>query len=220
MKGPTEAGTFVGYFPTEYPIGRWAIYVTLKTSNQTATDIAPFDVVDKPPYTCPRPNVIELSGNPGETKFTGKVVKTYLYPVGGVNSWDVRVDHVYFGPNIQNETVYVQILAITLTEGHPPGYLDYNITLGDEVAVYGSLNGESVSVNGSSNYYVERLSLLCQQPQTATSQIQSIQNEPSAEAAVVFFILLIVALGALGAKGSRVTKAGKRRQDNTVSLVP
>jgi hypothetical protein len=206
MKGPIEAGTFVDYFQTQYPTGKWAILVSAKTGNQTASDIAPFEVVDKQPYTCTRTNLIGTPGNVGETKFTGRVVKTYVYPVGGVHSWDVQVDHVYFGSDIRNQTVYVQILAITYTLGHPPGYLDENITLGDEVAVYGLLNGQSVNVNGSVNYYVERLALLCEQPQVTTPQTGSDENAARTGEAALIIILLILALMVLRAKYSRGSK--------------
>jgi len=200
MGGPMNAGTIIDYFDTQYPTGKWAISVKAQAGNEIVSDIAPFEVVDKQPYTCTKTSLFNTSGNTGETKFTGKVVKTYVYPVGGVHSWDVQVDSVYFGPDIRNQTVHVQILAVTYTLGHPPGYLDENITLGDEVAVYGLLNEQSISVNGSGNYYVEKLSTLCEQTHAPTPQIESKGIGLQMGEFVIVIILLMMAVIALRKK--------------------
>jgi len=203
MAGPVEpSGPIIDYFDTQYPTGEWAISAKAEAGNETASDIAPFKVVDKHPYICTKTSLFDTSGNTGETKFTGKVVKTYLYPVGGVHSWDVKVDMVYFGHDIRNQTVHVQILTATYSLGHPPGYLDENITLGDEVAVYGLLNGESVSVNGSVNYYVERLSMLCEQTQAPNSGSEGIGLQ--AEEFLIIIALLVIALTAVRKKYPRM----------------
>jgi len=193
MAGPVDAsGPIIGYFDTEYPTGTWAISVKAQAGNETASDIAPFVVVDKQPYTCTRTSMFNTPRSTGEIEFTGKVIKTYLYPVGGVHSWDVKVDKVYFGPDIKNQTVYVQILAVTYTLGHPPGYLEENITLGDEVAVYGMLNGQAVSVNGSLNYYVEKLSTLCGQVQRPEEGSKGIELQ--LEEFLIVAVLMVTAL--------------------------
>lgn len=196
MAGPVNLGIIIDYFDTQYPTGKWAISVKAQAGNRTVSDTAPFEVVDKQPYTCTKTSLFNTSGSAGEAKFTGKVVKTYIYPVGGVRSWDVQVDNVYFGPDIRNQTVHVQILAVTYTLGHPPGYLDENITLGDEIAVYGLLNGQSVSLNGSVNYYAVRLSMLCEQtypqaPRTGSKGI-GLQLGEFLVAVILLLIALIV----------------------------
>jgi len=190
MAGPVNSGTIIDYFDTQYPTGKWAISVKAQAGNDTLSDTASFEVVDKQPYICTKTSLFNTSGRTGETRFTGKVVKTYRYPVGGVHSWDVQVDNAYFGPDIRNQTVHVQILAVTYTLGHPPGYFDENITLGDQVAVYGLLNGQSVSVNGSVDYYIVKLSTLCEQthPPTAPKGI-GLQLE---QFLVVVALLMIV----------------------------
>jgi len=188
---------FVARAHTQYSTGRWAISVEAQAEDRIVSDIASFEVVDKQPYICTKTSSFNTSGSPGETRFTGKVVKTYHYSVGGVHGRDVQVDKVYFGPDIRNQTVHVQILAITRTLGNPSGYLEENITLGDEVAVYGLLNGQSISVNGSVNYYVVKLSTLCQQtypkiPQTGSERIGLQLGE-----FLIAIILLVIALIAI-----------------------
>jgi len=197
MAGQVNSGTIIDYFDTEYPTGKWAISVKAQVGDRMASDTASFEVVDRQPYICTKTSLFNTSGRTGETRFIGKVVKTYRYPVGGVHSWDVQVDNVYFGPDIRNQTVHVQILTATYTLGYPPGHFEENITLGDQVAVYGSLNGQSVSVNGSVNYYIVKLSTLCEQTRPPT--------EPKGtglqlEQILVVVILLAIALIAIRRK--------------------
>jgi len=194
MSGPVNSGTIMDYFDTQYPTGRWAISVEAQAEKGIVSDIAFFEVVDKQPYICTKTSSLNTSGSPGETRFTGKVVKIYRYSVGGIHGWDVQVDKVYFGPDIQNQTVHVQILAITRTLGHPPGYLEENITLGDEVAVYGLLNGKSISVNGSVNYYFMKLSTLCEQAHPQTPQTGSERIGLQLGELLIAIILLVIAL--------------------------
>jgi len=204
MAGSLNSGIIIEYFDTQYPTGRWAISVEAQVEDGIVSDIAFFEVVDKQPYICTKTSSFNTSGSSGETRFTGKVVKTYHYSVGGVHGWDVQVDNVYFGPDIRNQTVHVQILAITRTLGNPPGYLEENITLGDEVAVYGLLNGQSISVNGSVNYYVVKLSTLCQQTYPKTPQTGSERIGLQLGEFLIVIILLVIALIAIRKKVLRV----------------
>ncbi len=168
MAGPASAGTFVDYADAQYPIGKWEIVVIAQRGSNEVTETAPFEVVGKPSYTFARTTnfnstIIE------EARFNGKVVQVYRYPVGGVAAWDVLVDRVYFGPDIGNMTVKVQWLALTATMGYPPGFIDYSITLGDEVQVYGLISQKgtsaSVTLNGSEDYYIKKLSTLDASPE-------------------------------------------------------
>jgi hypothetical protein len=76
---------------------------------------------------------------------------------------------MFFGPDIRNLTVKVQLMGITRMPNFPPGYVDYGITLGDTVEVYGLLQkagGDTfVTLNGFENYYIKKLSTLCQSPE-------------------------------------------------------
>ncbi len=220
MSGPVNSGTIIDYFDTQYPTGRWAISVTAQIANETASDVAPFEVVDKQPYTCTKTSLFNTSGSPGETKFTGRVVRTYLYPVGGIHTWDVQVDHVYYGPDIRNQTVQVQILTATFTLGHPPGSLDENMTLGDEIAVYGLLthtctcmSGQSVSLNGSVNYYAEKLSTLCEhtQPQTTgTGSKVTSSNWVELEIGALAIIIALLALSIIALRNKHPSNPSLR----------
>jgi len=200
MAGQVNSGTITDYFDTEYPTGRWAISVKAQIENEVVSDTAPFEVVDKEPYICTNTSLFNTSGSTGGTRITGKVVKTYRYPTGAVRSWDVQVDNVYFGPDIRNQTVHVQILAVARTLGLPSGYLDESITIGDEVAVYGLLNGQSVSVNGSVNYYLVKLSTLCEQTHPQTPQTGSQGIGPQPRELLTATVLLVIAAIAMGEK--------------------
>jgi len=75
--------------------------------------------------------------------------------------------------------------------------------LGDQVAVYGLLNGQSVSVNGSVNYYIVKLSTLCEQTHPQTPQTP--QTGPKGiglqlKEFLVVVIILIIALIAVRRK--------------------
>jgi len=77
---------------------------------------------------------------------------------------------VYFGPDIRNSTVQVHLTAIDRSRDSPPGYLDYSITLGDQVEVYGVVTekyGKNISVelNGFENYYIKTLKTLYESPE-------------------------------------------------------
>jgi hypothetical protein len=194
MSGPVNSGTIINSFDTQYPTGKWAISVEAQAEDCVVSDTAFFEVVDKQPYICTKTSSLNTSGSPGETRFTGKVVDIYRYPVGGVHGWDIQVDKVYFGPDIRNQTVKVQILTISRALGNPPGYLEENITLGDEVAVYGLLNGKSISVNGSVDYYFMKLSTLCEQAHPQTPQTGSERIGLQLGELLIAIILLVIAL--------------------------
>lgn len=194
MSGPVNSGTIINSFDTQYPTGRWAISVEAQAESGMVSDTAFFEVIDKQPYICTKTSSLNTSGSPGETRFTGKVVQIYRYSVGGVHGWDIQVEKVYFGPDIRNQTVKVQILTISRALGNPPGYLEENITLGDEVAVYGLLNGKSISVNGSVHYYFMKLSTLCEQTYPQTPQTGSANILLQLGGFLITIILLVIAL--------------------------
>ena len=204
MAGPVNSGIIVDYFDTQYPTGQWAISVKAQTGKGVVLDIASFEVVDKQPYTCTRTISFNTSGSAGETRFTGKIIKIYIYPVGGIRSWDVRVNEVYFGPDIRNQTVHVQVLAVTCSTGSPRGYTDENMTLGDQVAVYGFLDGNSVSVNGSVYYYVVKLSTLCERGIPPHPETGAKQTELPLGPIVGTIALVVIILGLVGKKHLRV----------------
>ncbi len=165
---PISAGTFVDYVEAQYPTGAWKIVVIAQQGSIIVTETAPFVVVDKAPITFTRTSLNATTIE--EALFEGKIVQVYMYPVGGVYGYDVLVDRVYFGPDIRNLTVMVQWLAITFTLGYPPGYVDTSIALGDRVEVYGLVNqkdrqGVRVTLNGSENYYIKKLSTLYYSPE-------------------------------------------------------
>ncbi|GEM_PF-1186159 len=169
MVAPMSAGTFVDYVDAEYPIGAWKIETIAQQGSRAVTETAPFEVVEKTPFTLTRTYSFNTS-TIEEVRFNGKVVRTYLYPVGGVYAWDVQVDQIYFGPDIRNVTVKVQLFAISYTPNYPPGFVDYNITLGDHVEVYGLISqtqGQdmTVTLNGSENYYIKKQSTLFESPE-------------------------------------------------------
>jgi hypothetical protein len=167
MRGPESAGTFVDYMDVEYPIGTWRLQAIAQQGATTVTETAPFNVIEKTPVTFTRTYSANTS-TIEEVRFNGKVVKTYLYPVGGVYAWDVFVGRVYFGQEIGNSTVKVQVLAISYTPNYPPGYVDSSITLGDQVQVYGLFSqtqGPTVTLNGSENYYIKKQSTLFESPE-------------------------------------------------------
>jgi hypothetical protein len=173
MVAPISAGTFVYYVDAEYPIGTWKIETIAQQRSNTVTETAPFEVVEKAPYTCTKTCSLNSTSTIEEAKFDGKVVNVYLYPVGGVYGWDILVDKVYFGPEISNLTVTVQVItyneAVNFVPDYRPGYVDHNITLGDQVEVYGlfsrAVRKTSVTLNGSENYYIKRSSTLCESPE-------------------------------------------------------
>lgn len=169
MAGPVNNGTMIEYFDTQYPTGKWAFSVKAQKGAATASDIAVFYVVDKPPYTSAKTTALNNVTTIDEARFDGKVVRVYQYPVGGVSTWDILVQKMYFGPEIGNLTVRVQALAITYTLGYPSGYVDNTIRLGDQVEVYGLVNQKgndtSVTLNGSEDYYIKKLSTLDQSPE-------------------------------------------------------
>jgi hypothetical protein len=170
MKGPVSNGTYPWFVNAEYPTGKWALLVKAEGGGAESTsDTAVFYVVEKTPYTSVRVSTLSNVTNIEEGRFDGKVVRIYLYPVGGVSTWDVFVSRVYFGPGIENLTVRVQALATTYTLGYPPGYVDRSITLGDQVEVYGLFSQKgadtSVTLNGSENYYIKKLSTIDESPQ-------------------------------------------------------
>jgi hypothetical protein len=183
MAGPVNNGTMIEYFGVQYPTGKWAFSVKAQKGAATASDTAVFYVVDKSPHastkTTPFNNVTTIE----EARFDGKVVKVYQYPVGGVSTWDVLVQKMYFGPEIGNRTVRVQALALTYTLGYPSGYVDNTIKLGDQVEVYGLVNRKgndtSVTLNGSEDYYVKKLSTLDQSPQIILFSRQVFSNNLS-----------------------------------------
>lgn len=157
------------YVDAQYPTGTWKIEAIAQQSARTVTETAPFNVVERAPFTLTR----TLSFNKStidEVIFDGKIVRDYLYSVGGVYAWDVLVGKVYLGPDIRNITVKVQLLAISYTPNYPPGFVDYSITLGDRVQVYGLLSQKqgqdmSVTLNGSEDYYIKKQSTLFESPE-------------------------------------------------------
>jgi hypothetical protein len=168
MAGPVNAGTFVDYVDAQYPIGRWEIVVVAQQGSNTVTETAGFEVAEKTSYTSARTTSFINATIIEEARFDGKVIQVYQYPVGGVAAWNVLVGKVYFGPDIGNTIVKVQWLAITATLGYPPGYIDYSITLGDQVEVYGLVTQKSgdtsVTLNGSEDYYIKKLGTLDESP--------------------------------------------------------
>ncbi len=171
MYGPVDNGTMIEYVDAQYPIGEWKISVKAETGTASASDTAAFEVVEKGPYTCvmTQPPGLVNATTIEEARFTGKVVRVYLYPVGGVYSWDVLVDRMHFGPEISNITVQVQLMGVTRMPNYPPGYVDHGIMLGDRVEVYGLVRREGndtfVTLNGSENYYIKKSSTLCGSPE-------------------------------------------------------
>jgi hypothetical protein len=180
MAGPVNNGTMIEYFDAQYPTGKWAFSVKAQKGAATASDTAVFYVVDKSPYTSTKTTAFNNVTTIEEARFDGKVVKVYQYPVGGVSTWDVLVQKVYFGPEIRNLTIRVQALAITYTLGYPSGYVDNTIKLGDQVEVYGLVNQKgndtSVTLNGSEDYYIKKLSTLDQSPQIILFSRQVFSN--------------------------------------------
>lgn len=180
MAGPVNNGTMTEYFDTQYPTGKWAFSVTVQKAPATASDTAVFYVVDKPSYTPAKTTALTNVTTIDEARFDGKVVRVYQYPVGGVSAWDVLVQKMYFGPEIGNLTVRVQALAITYTLGYPSGYVDNTISLGDQVEVYGLVNQKgndiSVTLNGSEDYYIKKLSTLDQSPEIMLFSRQVFSN--------------------------------------------
>jgi hypothetical protein len=169
---PVSAGTFVDYFEAQYPIGLWRIVVVAQQGSSTVTETAPFEVVDKALYTSTRtvsPNASIIE----ETRFDGRVVQVYLYPRGGVYGWNISITRVYQGPESNNITVSVGVVtyneAVNVLPTLRPGYVDPNITLGDQVQVYGLLSQNmgklSVTLNGSMNYYIKKASTLFNSPE-------------------------------------------------------
>ena len=169
MAGPVNSGTMIEYFDTQYPTGKWAFSVKAQKGAATASDTAVFFVADKPSYTSTKTTAYNNVTIIEEARFDGKIVRVYQYPVGGISTWDILVQKVYFGPEIGNLTVRVQALAITYTLGYPAGYVDNTIKLGDQVEVYGLVNQKandtSVTLNGSEDYYIKKLSTLDQSPE-------------------------------------------------------
>ncbi len=167
-----SAGTFVDYFEAQYPIGLWRIVVVAQQGSSTVTETAPFEVVDKALYTFTR----TVSSNASiieETRFDGKVVQVYLYPRGGVYGWNISITRVYQGPESINTTVSVGVVTynevVSVLPSLRAGYVDPNITLGDQVQVYGLLSQNtgklSVTLNGSENYYIKKASTLFNSPE-------------------------------------------------------
>jgi hypothetical protein len=169
MAGPVNNGTMIEYFDVQYPTGKWAFSVKAQKGAATASDTAVFYVVDKSSYTSTKTTAFNNVTTIEEARFDGKVVLVYHYPVGGVSTWDILVQKMYFGPEIGNLTIRVQALAITYTLGYPSGYVDNAIKLGDQVEVYGLVsqkgNDTSVTLNGSEDYYIKKLSTLDQSPE-------------------------------------------------------
>jgi hypothetical protein len=171
MKGSVTNRTIIDYVDTQYPIGNWTLLVKAVSGGTSASDTAAFEIIDKEPYICPKKQPLKLDNVSAieEARFEGKVVRVYRYPVGYVHGWDILVDRVYFGPDIGNLTVQTQVTDIARSPDSPPGYLDYNITLGDRVEVYGLVyqkdNDTSVKLNGSENYYIKTLRTLYRSPE-------------------------------------------------------
>ena len=172
MAGPETAGTFVDYEEAQYPTGTWEIVAVASQGSKLVTETASFEVIEKATKECT--NTYSLNSSAiEETKFDGKIVNVYLYSVGGIYGWDVLVERTYFGPDITNLTVSVKVTTYSETANIipdlRPGYVDNNITLGDRVEVYGLLSQSSskisVTLNGSENYYIKKLSTLCESPQ-------------------------------------------------------
>jgi len=172
MYGPVNNGTIIDYVDTQYPVGKWALTVKGQESTASASDTASFEVIDKKPYTYQRirpPNLDNMT-TMEEARFDGKVVNVYRYPVGYVHGWEILVDKVIFGPDIRNSTVRAQLIDIDRSRDFPPGYLDHNITLGDQVEVYGLVtlkDGKNIFVelNGFENYYIKTLKTLYESPE-------------------------------------------------------
>lgn len=171
MYGPVNNGTMIDYVNAQYPIGKWAFFVKAKAGTESASDTAAFVVIEKEPYICTKtPSLnLDIATRIDEARFNGKVVGVYLYPAGDVHSWDIFVDKMFFGPDIRNLTVKVQLMGITRMPNFPPGYVDYGITLGDAVEVYGLVQkdgrGTFVILNGFENYYIKKSSTICQSPE-------------------------------------------------------
>jgi hypothetical protein len=182
--GPTSAGTFPYFIEAQYPTGKWTLSVTATTAASTVVDTAAFEVVDKAPYLCVLTCSVKSTSTIEETRFDGKIVNVYVYPVGGVYGWDILVNRIYVGPEIQNRTVSVQALeyieSTSVVPSDRPGYVDPNITLGDQVEVYGLLSNStgklSVSLNGSEDYYIKNLRTLCESPRIVLFAREIFQN--------------------------------------------
>jgi len=78
----------------------------------------------------------------------------------GARGWIVSVDHIIDGPTEiagNNISVY---LTFANPEEYPPGSIDPNITVGDRVSVYGSLQSMEpgdyhILLVGSKDYYIK-----------------------------------------------------------------
>jgi len=180
MAGPVNNGTMTEYFDTQYPTGIWGFSVKAQKGAAAASDTAMFQVVDKSSYTSTKTIALNNVTTINEARLDGKVVRVYQYPVGGVSTWDILVQKIYFGPEIRNLTVRVQALAIMYTLGYPSGYVDNTIRLGDQVEVYGLViqkgNDISVALNGSEDYYIKKLSTLDQSPEIILFSRQMFSN--------------------------------------------
>lgn len=95
-----------------------------------------------------------------ETKFTGTAIKSVTGGIpGSPGGWEVAVDSVIFGPQLQGRVVSVLMRAVW-----PSGHIDPAIKAGDTVEAYGIyystgdlVPSDFVSLEGSENYYLVRL---------------------------------------------------------------
>ncbi len=94
-----------------------------------------------------------------DIRFNGTVIESIEAAMPGAPwGWVVQVDEVLNGPQPRNDRLNVTTAAVA----PPCGYMDPDITKGDQVCVYGRYNspdGCEVSLSGSDDYYMQRSSL-------------------------------------------------------------
>ncbi len=91
-----------------------------------------------------------------DIRFSGTAIESIEATMPGAPSgWVVQVDEVFNGPQPCNDQLNVTTAAVA----PPRGYMDPDITEGDQVYVYGhytSPDGSDVSLIGSADYYIQR----------------------------------------------------------------
>lgn len=102
--------------------------------------------------------VLSCSAYAEGTRFDGQALSYFKNT--GAWGWDVSVEYVIDGTQDilgQNISVY---MTSANPEKYPPGYIDPNISIGDNVSVYGWLMGDNpgsyhVLLVGSKGYYIK-----------------------------------------------------------------
>lgn len=102
--------------------------------------------------------VLSCYASAEDTRFDGQAL--WYFQEVGAWGWYVSVDRVKDGPADmigQNISVY---MTSANPEEYPPGFIDPNITIGDNVSIYGALQTTEpgryhVLLVGSDNYYIK-----------------------------------------------------------------